>query len=92
MIDVIRLEEAKEPKIPLLLPPTWQQPVGFMGDLFFSDVTLVADLAAFLGQKPFKIIADLMELGVFATLKQTVNFETVSKVAWKYGYTARKLG
>lgn len=63
-----------------------------MGDLFFSDATLVTDLAAFLGQKPYKIIADLMELGVFVTVKQALNFETVSKIAWKYGYTAKRLG
>lgn len=78
------MEEPKKPKLPLLIPPTWRQPVVLMGDLFFSDATLVTDLAAFLGKKPFEIIADLLQLGVYVTIKQAVNFETVSKVAWKY--------
>jgi hypothetical protein len=92
LIDVIRLEEKSKPREPLLWPSSWPQPVLLMGDLFFSDATLVSDLAALLGQKPCKIIAELMQLGVFATVRQALNFEAVSKIAWKYGYTAKRLG
>ena len=34
---------------------------------------VVRDLAEQLKQKPFKIIADLMELGVFATVNQAID-------------------
>jgi len=46
-------------------------------------------LASALQQKPFRIIADLMEVGEFANLHGTVGFETASKVALKSGFYAR---
>ena len=51
---------------------------------------LVVELAKIAGQKPFKIIADLMEIGVFANLKQQVGFEAASRVLKKYGIIAKK--
>jgi len=53
------------------------------------DPVVVRDLASALQQKPFRIIADLMEVGEFANLHGTVGFETASKVALKYGFYAR---
>ena len=49
------------------------------------------DHADQLKQKPFKIIADLMELGTFANLNQPLSFQTVCQVVRKYGYTAKRL-
>jgi hypothetical protein len=60
------------------------------GEIFVSDKTSVHELAVLLGQKPFKIITDLMRLGVFATAKQEVDFESVSKVLRAYGYAAKR--
>ena len=45
-----------------------------------------------LGKKIYQIIADLMELNVFANVNESVDFETASKVLRKYGYQAKKPG
>ncbi|SRR6266511_122693 len=55
------------------------------------DPVVVGDLAAALRRKPFKVIADRMEVGEFASVHGTVTFETASKVAWKYGFYARRV-
>ena len=54
------------------------------------DPVVVAELATTLREKPFKIVADLMEFGVFVNIYALVSFEVASKVARKYGYYARR--
>ncbi|MGN6555595.1 MAG: translation initiation factor IF-2 N-terminal domain-containing protein, partial [Verrucomicrobiota bacterium] len=46
---------------------------------------VVRELAEQLKQKPFKIIADLMEAGVFANVNQAIDEATAEKVCAKYG-------
>jgi hypothetical protein len=53
--------------------------------------TVVKALAQLIGIKPFMIIADLMELGLFATVNQPVSFDAAAKVLAKYGVAARKV-
>ena len=52
--------------------------------------TTVGQLAALLGQRPIRLIADLFQLGVFASEQGTLRFEIVRKLAEKYGYVARQ--
>jgi len=40
--------------------------------------------------KPFKAIADLMEIGIFANVKQKIGFEAAARVLKKYGIIANK--
>ena len=47
---------------------------------------VVRELADQLKQKPFKIIADLMQLGVFATVNQAIEEEVAQKVCANYGF------
>src|SRR4029078_9454440 len=47
---------------------------------------VVRELAEQLKQKPFKIIADLMEAGVFANVNQAIDETTAQKVCAKYGF------
>ena len=47
---------------------------------------IVRDLAEQMKLKPFKIIADLMELGVFANVNQAIDETTAQKVAAKNGF------
>ena len=47
---------------------------------------VVRDLADQLKQKPFKIIADLIELGVFATVNQAIDEGVAQKICAKYGF------
>jgi hypothetical protein len=50
----------------------------------------VAELAAALNQKPFRIIGDLIQSGIFATLNQVLDSETIMKVSQKYGFIAKR--
>ena len=47
---------------------------------------VVRELAAQLKQKPFKIIADLMGLGVFATVNQAIDEQIAEQLCAKYGF------
>src|SRR5437764_9738213 len=58
----------KPPK-PAALPPV-------KGEIVIPPVTTVSQLAALLAQKPFQIIADLLEMGVFANVSFLLEFET----------------
>jgi|SRR5271165_4160142 len=90
LIDALKVQAQQQ------TPPPWPvgQPSGkpppIKGDILVSENSSPRELAALLGQKPFKIIADLIKLGVFAGAKQPLDFEAIRKVALKYGWTARK--
>ena len=47
---------------------------------------VVRELAEQLKQKPFKIIADLMESGVFANVNQAIDETVAQRICAKYGY------
>jgi translation initiation factor IF-2 len=47
---------------------------------------MVRDLAERLGQKPFRLIADLMELGVFANVNQAIDEAIAQRICAKYGF------
>ena len=51
---------------------------------------VVKDLARAIQVKPFKIVADLMEMRNFNTPDETVDFETAAIVARKHGYQAQR--
>jgi len=88
LIDAIKLAAAPQvawhvgyPFIPT--PPP-------KGVILLPKNTTIGEFAAMLGQKPFRIIADAMELGVFANVNQSLDFETMCQIAWKYGFTTWK--
>ncbi len=47
---------------------------------------VVRELAEQLKQKPFKVIADLMELGVFANVNQAIDERVAQQICAKYGF------
>ena len=47
---------------------------------------IVRELAERLKQKPFKVIADLMELGVFANVNQAIDEKIAIQLCAKYGF------
>ncbi|MGH8020658.1 MAG: translation initiation factor IF-2, partial [Opitutaceae bacterium] len=47
---------------------------------------VVRDFAVLLGLKPFKLISELMEMGIFASLNQSVPEEVASQIAVKHGF------
>jgi len=88
LIDALKLKpryglKPSRPKQPASLPPV-------IGELVVPEPASVADLAGLLDQKPFVIVADLMGFGVLATVHQVIDFETISRVTRKYGFTARR--
>src|SRR6266487_918101 len=86
LIDISKLKpqvfklkpKQQSPKHPVPLP-------SIVGEIVIPEQTSVSQLAAILGKKPFQIIADVMELGVFANVKQPLDFKIISSVARKYG-------
>ena len=68
-----------------------QSPEGPHADL--PDPVVLKDLAVALGQRPFRIVADVLEHAHrFVPAGSEVDFETASKIAKKYGFRARHVG
>jgi hypothetical protein len=59
-----------------------------VGEIMVPAETTVLQLAVLLGQKPFQIIHDVAELGLFVFPKDRLSFEIISKVARKHGFLA----
>ena len=79
----LKKKKSKEPADELLNTPS-------IREVIIPDQILVRELAKIAGQKPFKIIADLMEIGVFPNVTQMIGFEAASRVLKKYGIVAKK--
>jgi hypothetical protein len=92
LVDALDLRTTRKATISLrpISTPASHAPTNNEDLLLFAPVA-VCDLATVLKQKPFKIIADLMQFGVFATVSQCLDFDTVFKIARRYGYVAQKL-
>ena len=65
--------------------PKFVAPVGGQV-IVIKPPIVVRDLAEKLGQKPFKVIADLMEMGVFANVNQMIDEPTSQRICAKYGF------
>jgi translation initiation factor IF-2 len=79
----LKKKKSKEPgEASLKIPPP--------REVTIPDEILIIELAKIAGQKPFKIIADLIEIGVFANVKQRVGFDAASGVLKKYGILAKR--
>ncbi|MBI3848689.1 MAG: translation initiation factor IF-2 [Verrucomicrobia bacterium] len=72
--------EALKPTLPKFVPPT-------TGELItLKPPIVVRELAEQLKRKPFQLIADLMELNVFANVNQAIDEGIAQKVCAKYGF------
>jgi hypothetical protein len=104
LIDVLNLQRRKDPgvwKLPKVFQSktakgegtsfAWTTALGkFAGEIPIPELISAGELAELLHQKLDAVIADLMQLGIFATSNQHVSFEMAVKVARKYGYVARR--
>jgi translation initiation factor IF-2 len=71
--------------------PAAAKPDRFVASADAQVITLkppiiVRDLADQLKRKPFQIIADLMEVGVFANVNQSIDEEVAQKICAKYNF------
>ena len=69
-----------KPVEPKYIPPAGAQVITLKPPI------VVRDLAEQLKQKPFKIIADLMEAGVFANVNQAIDENIAQRICGKYGF------
>ena len=75
-----RRTEPPKPATPKFVPPS-------SGTLItLKPPVIVRELAEQLKRKPFQLIADLMELGVFANVNQSLDEEVAQKICAKYGF------
>ena len=58
--------------------------------VYLLDPMVVRDLAGAMGLKPFQVVADLIELKLFKSADDEVDFETGSVIASKHGYRAER--
>ncbi|WP_043584205.1 translation initiation factor IF-2, partial [Geminisphaera colitermitum] len=76
------------PPIPAA-PPSQTATVTTEGDIkiiHLKPPIIVRDFATALGLKPFKLISELMEMGIFASMNQTIEDGVAVKVAEKHGF------
>jgi translation initiation factor IF-2 len=59
--------------------------------LFVQDYVVVKELAELLGLRPFKVVADVMELGQFKHADEVIDFSTAATIATKHGYVAERI-
>jgi translation initiation factor IF-2 len=69
---------ASEPAVPAV--------PGEVKILHFKPPVVVRDFATALSLKPFKLISELMEMGIFASMTQAIDEEVAMKVAEKHGF------
>ena len=81
------------PKHAPLVPPPAAAPstltVSQDGDLKIIHAKppiTVRDFAGAMGLKPFKLISELMEMGIFASMNQSIDEAVASKLAEKHGF------
>jgi len=80
----LKKKKSKEPQADS--PPS----IPSVREVVIPDEILVRELAKIAGQKPFKIIADLMEIGIFQNVSHPIAFEAASRILKKYGIIAKK--
>ena len=66
-------------------PPQRQQLAADAPAIMLRPPIVVRELAEKMGKKPFQVIADLMGMGVFATVTQTIDTEVAIKICAKHG-------
>jgi translation initiation factor IF-2 len=59
--------------------------------IFVPDYIEVGELAGLLGLKPFKVVAELIKLGIFKHADELIEFSLAGTIAQKYGFSAEKV-
>jgi translation initiation factor IF-2 len=82
---------ASKPESKAPAPPAGPAMPKFVAPATGEIITLkppivVRDLAERLNRKPFQLIADLMELGVFANVNQAIDENIAQRLCGKYGF------
>lgn len=54
--------------------------------LRLKPTIIVRDFAVLIGLKPFRLISELMEMGIFASMNQTIDEQVAIRIAKKHGF------
>jgi translation initiation factor IF-2 len=57
--------------------------------IFVAGYIEVRELAEAMKLKPFKLVADLIELKIFKHTEELIDFETAAKIAQKHGFQVK---
>jgi len=68
------------------------QPAGLLRVIRLGLPILVRDLAPALGLQPFQLISELMQLGIFASMSQSLDKSVAVKIADQHGIALEILG
>ncbi len=68
------------------------QPKAAKRIIRMKETIMVSDLAQQLGAKSNEVIRKLMDLGVMATMNQSIDFDTASLLAQEYGWEVKRVG
>jgi translation initiation factor IF-2 len=79
------------PKPPKLTATDLLQPGEPGKRVFVPDYIEVKELAELLGLRPFRVVADLLELGIFKHADELIDFSTAATIAKKHGYVAERI-
>ncbi len=86
------VEEAPAPKPAAPAPAPAAQPEEEPGKVMNIKAPIsVADLATLMGMKPFKLIAELLPMGVFANPGTTLDSDQVAALCEKHGFTYERV-
>jgi hypothetical protein len=59
--------------------------------IYVPDFIEVRELAELLGLKPFQVVADLLELGIFKHADELIEFSAAASVGNKRGFVVARL-
>jgi translation initiation factor IF-2 len=59
--------------------------------IFVPDYIEIRDLAELLGVKPFKVVAEVLNLHMFKHADEFIDFSTAAKIAHQHGFIAERL-
>ncbi len=88
------VEQAKTPPAPRQKPaaaPALTVAVAHGGTINVKAPVSVSDLSALMGLKPFKLIADLMRMGVFANPETLLESDQVAALCEKHGFAYERV-
>ncbi len=77
------------PRPPKLTAKDLLEPEGGDKIIFVPSYIEVRELAEAMNLKPFKVVADLLELKIFKHADELIDFETAANIAQKHGFQAK---
>jgi translation initiation factor IF-2 len=59
--------------------------------IFIWNYIEVGELARMLGVKPYKVVAQVLELGIFRHADEVIDFTTAATIASRHGFVVERI-